>query len=127
MSTFKIAHIKEQGVNVIIAPLAPHFEQATPEQRAKVMAAFTQAALDASLRGRVVLVWRTGMGFKFIAPVEWQPFFRSLRWRDILGNLNRDLECPTLAEELGVQPPQPLMERLKGWIGLGRKGQMSDE
>ena len=87
MATFDVAHINEQGQNIIIV-LVSH--QLTPMQERTLQL----CANTAGLAGVVVPVWPHGMGmFGFSAPIQWHSYFRSLFWEDILMNVNTRLTC----------------------------------
>lgn len=130
MPSFKIAHVKEQGVNVIIVPLSPRFSDCTEDQRASVIAAFQTAAEAATLRGRIVPMWRSGGSqVRFIAPPDWASFFERLKWKVVMRNLNRELDCPA-AEALGLNPAltgkegMGMFEALGQWLIDTAKGLM---
>lgn len=91
MSQFKIAHIREQGINLIIIPLESDFENKSNDAQQEIIDSLQLAASSAGLAGTVVPVWRTGRQHSFIAPNRWHPFFRSLSWNQIISNLNKVL------------------------------------
>lgn len=112
MTPFKISHVKEQGVNVIIAPLAPSFGALDAAARQEIIDLLQAAAVAAELRGLVVPLWRENKTVQFVAPAEWVPFFKTLKWVIVMRNLNRELSCPE-ADARGVNP------HLTGTEGLG--------
>ncbi|MBS3652452.1 hypothetical protein KEU06_28085 [Pseudaminobacter sp. 19-2017] len=92
MPTLEIAHIREQGQDMIIAALDDSFEQKTEIQRRFVLGEIQLAARDAGLRGIVVVIWQAADGeMRFMAPRQWQPFLRSIDIGRVLGKLNRTL------------------------------------
>ena len=94
MPTFRIAHIHEQGQDMIIIPLEDRFEFLTDEQRAAETVALQRCATAAGLKGTVVPVWHApGGGFRFLAPTPWHPFFKSIDESMIAANLNKELTC----------------------------------
>ncbi len=94
MSHFKVAHIRQQGVDLIIIPLDSSFDYKTSVEQNDIISSLQFHASGAGLRGTVVPVWRSGSGMKFIAPRNWHPFFQSLSWADIGANINRELSIP---------------------------------
>lgn len=93
MPTWKVAHIREQGQDIIIVPLEPAFGSKPGGTQQEFIEALQICAANAGLAGRIVPVWRAGNQFKFIAPQGWHPFFKSLSWNQILANINKTLSC----------------------------------
>ena len=77
MPTFKVAHVREQGVDLIIVPLDAQFGRQTPDQQIRDTGMLQVHANSAGLGGTVVPVWDSGNGrMAFRAPDKWHPFFR---------------------------------------------------
>jgi len=93
MTTFKIAHIREQGVDLIIAPLDSTFGSKSKNDQNEIIASLQACASSAGLAGTIVPVWLEGSGHRFIAPDKWHPFFKSFSWNQILSNINKELTC----------------------------------
>jgi len=93
VSTYKIAHLREQGQNIIIVPLDPSFEHKSSSDQKGIVSALQACASSAGLAGTVVPVWQVGSNHKFIAPNNWQSYFKSLSWNAIMRNLNKTLTC----------------------------------
>lgn len=93
MATFKIAHIRQQGVDLIVVPLEPSFGHKSDHEQSEIIASLQVCATSAGLAGKVVPVWREGSGHRFIAPPNWHPFFKSFGWNDVMGNINKELTC----------------------------------
>lgn len=91
MPTLKVAHIREQGQDLIIVPLDRSFEFRSEEEQYETLADIQHAATSAGLRGKVVPVWPSGSRLKFIAPQPWHPFLRSINLTFVRANLNRSL------------------------------------
>ena len=91
MPEIEIAHIHEQGQDMIIAPLNSSFGAKPSNEQQATIAAIQRAAMGAGLRGRVVAVWQSGSSFSFIAPQQWHAFFRSIDMNWVLANINRKL------------------------------------
>lgn len=93
MTTLKIAHLREQGIDLIIVPLEPGFGGKASEEQSEIVGSIQRCAHSAGLAGTVVPVWREGGSHRFIAPTNWHPFFKSFGWNDIVANLNKELTC----------------------------------
>ena len=89
MPSFKVAHIKRQGVDLIVTPVTQTFHNKTHSQQIKIIEDLEAAAHAAGLKGTVVPVWRVGDRMAFIAPNPWHPFFKSITWNDVLSNVNK--------------------------------------
>ncbi|MBT1872810.1 hypothetical protein KK010_23090 [Enterobacter mori] len=85
--TFKVAHIREQGVDLIITPLDSSFNNKTSTQQTKFIEWMQLQAGSAGLAGTVVPVWQSGRSVKFIAPRGYHPFFRSITWNFVIADL----------------------------------------
>lgn len=93
MATLKIAHLREQGIDLIIVPLESGFGLKSSGEQSEIVESIQWCAHSAGLAGTVVPVWRQGSGHRFIAPKNWHAFFRSLGWNDLMANLNKELTC----------------------------------
>ena len=93
MNKFKVAHVREQGVDLIIIPLDSAFGRKTRDAQNEVMESLQACASSAGLAGTIVPVWQDGTRTRFIAPVKWHPFFESLSWRAIHASINKELTC----------------------------------
>jgi hypothetical protein len=92
MPRFKIAHLHEQGQDMIIVPLDTNFAHTSQQDKEAAVGELQAHANGAGLRGRVVAVWDDGGGrMGFIAPVQWHPFFSSLDLGRVWACLNREL------------------------------------
>jgi hypothetical protein len=92
MPRFKVAHIKEQGVDLIIIPLKSKFGMLGNSEQAAETEVLQVRANSAGLAGTVVPVWNNGgnrMGFR--APQRWHPYFSGLSLSFVLQNLNREI------------------------------------
>ena len=94
MPTYKVAHVKEQGIDLIIIPLESNFGRKTKQQQDEITSQLQIAANSAGLAGTVVPVWEQGAGrMAFRAPDRWHPFFKSLTWAQVLRSVNREISC----------------------------------
>jgi len=103
MATLKIAHIREQGVDLIIVPMDRTFGgRPTSAQRALVGELQAQS-IGAKLAGTVIPVWDYGRGqMGFLAPQGWHPFFQSIDLSWVFANVNRELHFTTAGDRLAV-------------------------
>ena len=93
MAKFKVAHIREQGIDLIIAPLESSFGRKSSADQNEFIEALQMCASAAGLAGTVVPVWLEGSSHRFIAPQNWHPFFKTFGWNDIIHNINKELTC----------------------------------
>lgn len=92
MPRFKIAHLKEQGIDLLIVPLDKTFEHKPESDQCAAIDELQGRASAANLAGTVVPVWEDGLGrMKFIAPENYHPYFRSINLAFVYANLNREL------------------------------------
>lgn len=94
MTTFEVAHLKEQGQDIIIVLVDRSFGNKTESEQNQITSELQICARSAGLAGTVVPVWDSGGGrMGFLAPRPWHPFFKSLSLMDIAANINRKLTC----------------------------------
>lgn len=92
MPRFKVAHIREQGVDLVIIPLDRSFGHKLESDKDSIVSELQVRASSAGLAGTVVPVWDNGGGrMAFIAPHNWHPFFKGLNLQFIAANINREL------------------------------------
>ena len=92
MPSLKIAHLREQGQDMIIVPLDSNFGYKNSSDQQNIVDEIELHARGAGLAGRVVPVWDNGGGrMAFIAPRPWHPFFQSLNLSVVCSTLNREL------------------------------------
>lgn len=92
MPKFKVAHIRQQDIDLIIIPLDEAFKFKNEDDQQKVMIELQLRASKAGLAGTVVPVWDDGNGHMgFIAPSNWHPFFISIDMKFVAANINNEL------------------------------------
>lgn len=91
MPRFDVAHVQEQGVDLIIIPLDSSFGLKTQEEQNAARTEFQIQAGSAGLAGTVVLMWDTGGCMGFLAPPNFAPFFQSINLDWVAANLNRQI------------------------------------
>jgi hypothetical protein len=94
MTTYQIAHIVEQGQQIILIPVDDQFEYKLPEDKQSILGSLQFCATSARLAGTVVLVWNNPSGrLAFMGPHQWHPWLRTLTMQRVIGSLNNTLIC----------------------------------
>jgi len=94
MTQLDIAHIREQGQDMIIVPLDSNYGHKSESEQNSIRASLQHCAGGAGLRGTVVTVWDAGRGqMGFLAPPAWQAFFSGLSLHTVHRSLNKTLTC----------------------------------
>jgi hypothetical protein len=94
MSSYDVAHIREQGADLIIIPLDASFRTRTSTQQEETQGYLQECATSAGLAGVVVPVWDSGGGrMGFLAPTNWHAFLRTLSLSYVTANINRRINC----------------------------------
>jgi hypothetical protein len=92
MPRFKVAHIREQGNDMIIILVASSFGSKSSSDQQQAQTELQLHARAAGLAGIVVPVWDSGGGrMRFFAPHQWHPFFTSINLQFIAANINKEL------------------------------------
>jgi hypothetical protein len=91
MPRYQIAHLHEQGQDLIIVPLDPIFGIKSSFEQQRTMTELQARSLAAGLRGIVAVVWESGGRMSFLAPRRWHAYFQSITFAFIQINLNREI------------------------------------
>jgi hypothetical protein len=92
MPRYKVAHVREQGVDLVIVPLDGSFGRKAQHDQREAIAELQNHATGAGLAGTVVPVWDSGGGrMSFIAPPNWHAFFRSFSLQRVAANINKEI------------------------------------
>jgi len=92
MPRYKVAHVREQGIDLIIVPLERSFETRSQLEQQQTINTLEMRAHAAGLAGTVVPVWEYAGGrMRFIAPQNWHAFFKSLSLQAVFGAINKEL------------------------------------
>jgi hypothetical protein len=92
MPRFKVAHLREQGQDMVIVPLEPSFGNKISQDQQAIIGDLQMHSRLAGMAGIVVPVWDGGGGrMAFIAPQQWHPFFTSLNLPFVFANINKEL------------------------------------
>jgi hypothetical protein len=89
--TIQIAHLHEQGQDIVVVPMDSSFAKKTGPQQKKIIATLQDRAIEAGLKGQVVPVWESGGRTHFIAPPPWHPFFQSLSLKHVWEKVNKEI------------------------------------
>lgn len=94
MARFRVAHIRLQGTDLVLVPLAPEFAQMPVSDKALVARQVQEICRSARLGGVVIPVWPTGQGtVAFIAEERLHPILNEhLKSAFLKSNLNRELQ-----------------------------------
>jgi len=91
MPRFRVAHLREQGVDLIIIPLEPSFGQKGKQEQRKIINELQSGANSAGLAGTVVPVWNDGNSMSFSAHPNLHQYFQSITWDYVMVNLNKEI------------------------------------
>jgi len=91
--TFEVAHLREQGQDMIIVPVNSSVGSKSQQQQNELKISLEMYAANAGLAGTVCLVWNSGNRFGFLAPSQWHGFFRSIDMNFVAININKKLTC----------------------------------
>lgn len=91
MVNFQIAHINEQGVNVVVVFVDAEVGHKSPTEQNAIAAALQLCARSANLAGNVAMVWPGG----FWAPLNQHAFFQSPggSYQALQFRINKTLSC----------------------------------
>jgi hypothetical protein len=90
MVSFDVAHIREQGQDMIIVPMADDYGRRRASDQSAIETQLAIAARSAGLAGCIVTIWKASGGrMEFRAPRPWHPFFTSIDLNYIVANINR--------------------------------------
>ena len=92
MQQFEVAHIREQGQDLIIVFVSDRVRHMTDQDRANLSMALTLCSRSAGLAGAVVLVWPGG----FYADRRFHAFFESAPYELLASSINKKLTCENL-------------------------------
>jgi hypothetical protein len=92
MPSYRVAHVKEQGVNLIIIPLESRFGSLNSADQNEQKRELQIRANAAGLAGTVVPVWDAGRGrMGFLAPNGFHPFFKSINLARVHQSINKEI------------------------------------
>jgi hypothetical protein len=94
MAVFDIAHINEQGEDMILVPLTSEFGYKSIAERNETVKYLQECAVKAGLKGIVIPVWLDVVKrMNFVAPSYYQPYLLSINYNYVMKNINKKLVC----------------------------------
>lgn len=91
MPSFSVAHIREQGQNMLLFPLDRRFGHKSDADQQDVLSELEFRAHDAGLAGEAVALWENGNRMHFLGPPRWHNFLGSINMRFVLANVNKKI------------------------------------
>jgi hypothetical protein len=91
MPSFKVAHIREQGQNMLLFPLDRTFGLKTAAEKNSILAELEVRAQRAGLAGRAAVFWESGGSTYSLGPRPWNSFLRSMNLRTVLASVNKSI------------------------------------
>ncbi|MEP3050775.1 MAG: hypothetical protein ABJP48_13515 [Erythrobacter sp.] len=91
MPKIKVAHIIEQGQNMILFPLDRTFHQKTSTEQHTALAELEDRAHEAGLAGRAAVFWEVQGRTHYLGPRQWTNFLRSISIRQVLASVNKSI------------------------------------
>jgi hypothetical protein len=91
MPRLKVAHLREQGQDMVIVPLDSSFGLKSEQEQKEIIDELQIRSRAAGLKGTVIPVWENSGRIHFIAPHRWHPFFQSLSMHQIWANINKEI------------------------------------
>jgi hypothetical protein len=92
MPRYKVAHIKEQGVDLVIVFVESSFPVEGNRVQNEMIAQMELKVKAAGLAGDVVPVWKNPNGTSgFIAKESQHAFFKSISFDSLAKNINKEL------------------------------------
>ncbi len=92
MPHYKAAHIREQGQDMIIFPLAAAFGSQPLSVQEQELAVLQYGVRSAGLPGSAVAVWQDGSGrTRFLGPTAWHGFLQGLTYQTVWAIVNKEI------------------------------------
>ena len=91
MPSIDVAHINEQGQNMILIPLDSSFGSKSSSDQNLALNELERRAHAAGLAGRAAVFWQHGSHGHFMGPQRWHPYLRSISMSDVLRSVNKTI------------------------------------
>jgi len=92
MPSYKVAHIKEQGVDLVIVFVPNSFPVEGNRAQNEAIIDLERRTKALGWAGSVVPVWKNANGTTgFIAKENYHPFFKSVSFDSLAKNINKEL------------------------------------
>ena len=92
-SKVQIAHIKEQGQDMIFIPMNSKFGARSTKDQYLIVDALESCARNARLAGGVAVLWESNERTYSIGPKPWQIFLKSIDMNYVKRRVNKELTC----------------------------------
>lgn len=93
-ATYQVAHIQEQGQQVILIIVNSSFGRMGGSEQQQQYSLLQQCANKAGMAGTAALIWDAGSGrLGTYGPKEWQRFLQSLNPLTVQSSINKKLTC----------------------------------
>ena len=94
MADIDVAHLRIQGVDVVIAFLDSAFNHKSQSEQNELRSALQMCSRSAGLAGNVVLVWQDAFDrWMFMAPQNQQSYFSTADFIQLYRQINKRLSC----------------------------------
>lgn len=91
MPRFKVAHLNEQGQDMVIIPVDASFGEKSPAEQQAIIGNLQHHSQAAGLKGTVVPMWEIDGTTYFTAPGPWHPFFQQVTLKQVWSNINKEI------------------------------------
>lgn len=92
MPIFKVAHIHEQGQDMIIFPLTSAFGDYSVADQTADLSELERKAHAGGLAGLAAAVWDGGSGrIGYMGPQHWHGFLRGLTFNAVVARVNKSI------------------------------------
>lgn len=91
MRSFDVAHVREQGQNMLLFPLDGSFQHRSSSDQNATLNELQYRANRAGLAGSAALIWESGGRTMTLGPKPWAGFLRSINLHFVLRNVNREI------------------------------------
>lgn len=92
MADFQLAHIREQGVDLIVVFVAERVRWIPDDEKQALSNGLALCARSAGLAGHVVLVWPGG----FFCDRNFHAYFQNTPYDFLAANINKRLSCSNI-------------------------------
>lgn len=91
MPSYDVAHIREQGQNMLLFPLSSSFGSRSDHEQNATLSELQMRARAAGLAGGAVAFWESGGRTNFRGPRPWHPFLRGLSMHAVMRSVNKKI------------------------------------
>lgn len=91
MPSIKVAHLREQGQDMLLFPLSNSFGSRSSSDQNSILAELERRAHSAGLAGRAAAFWEASGRTYFLGPRPWFSFLKSISIAMVLANVNREI------------------------------------